>query len=144
MPTMQNLWLLVSLMLCFGKVMVAQVGASVQPEALYESGDAFARECSPADKQLGKSISSSDLESVVNCSLYLVGFVQAVQFENSAFTFVMTGQKHPLPFCLPAGVENAQMVRIVLKYIREHPAEAHEPTPKLVMFVLHQSYPCRK
>lgn len=44
-----------------------------------------------------------------------------------------TGRKLPSQCCASDYVENGQTMRIVLKYIHDHPADAKEPTVVLIM-----------
>ena len=48
----------------------------------------------------------------------------------------------PKLFCRPENVELAQLVRIVLKYIRENPENANQETALLIMKALREAYPC--
>jgi hypothetical protein len=63
--------------------------------------------------------------------------------EEVAFAHAMTNKEPPKPFCIPEGAENGQMIRIVLRYIRNHPEEAHEHTPFLITEALRETWPCR-
>ena len=108
--------------------------------ALYESGNAFVRFCSVADK-VDKSSSDSDVQHAASCAFYVLGFVHGVEY-GTGFTETTKGKNALQPFCRPDGVENGQMVRIVLKFIRENPEEAHKATPLLITLAMAQSYPC--
>jgi hypothetical protein len=46
------------------------------------------------------------------------------------------------PFCLPA--EIGQLVRIALKYIRNHPEKAQEKSVFLAVDSLHEALPCKE
>jgi hypothetical protein len=41
-----------------------------------------------------------------------------------------------------SGVENAQLVKVVLKYIRDNPEDAHHSTRVLIIGALAKVYPC--
>jgi hypothetical protein len=73
--------------------------------------------------------------------LYIAGFVQGVEVGNTT-TRVQAKQPVVMPFCRPNGVENAQLVRIVLKYIRENPEDAHQDTMLVAMWALQRAFPC--
>jgi hypothetical protein len=49
----------------------------------------------------------------------------------------------PTPYCLNSGVDNGQLVRIALKYIKDHPEWANHPTSVLVMGAWEKAFPCR-
>jgi hypothetical protein len=45
-------------------------------------------------------------------------------------------------FCLPPGVTNIQKVRVIRKYISNHPEDAHNPAEGLALQALHEAFPC--
>jgi len=53
------------------------------------------------------------------------------------------GKKTPEMFCRPNNVEHGQVVRIVLKYIRSHPEEAHRVTELIMVSALGEAFPCK-
>jgi hypothetical protein len=129
--------ILILVILCCAVFMSAQV----PEEAFYESGNAFVRFCTAADRVSDmKNSTDSDVQHTLNCSLYVLGIVHAVEFEV-AYSEKMTGKKPSQPFCVPDNVENGQMVKVVLKYIRAHPGEAHRHAGLLVMSALGEAYP---
>lgn len=54
-----------------------------------------------------------------------------------------TGRKAPELFCRPDDIENGQLVRIVVKYIRDAPEFAHLPAPSLIINAMRKAYPCK-
>jgi hypothetical protein len=84
-----------------------------------------------------------EMEKVVGCAVYVSGFLDGVSF-GTAFAEDKAGRKLPSPFCFPDAIDTGQIMRIVLKYIREHPEEAHERTAVLLVRALRQAYPCPK
>jgi hypothetical protein len=108
------------------------------PDLPDESGNSFIRTCSAIER-----VQHTDLENlhVMACVSYVSGFVQGVDFET-LYVKVNTNQEIPKPFCRPKEVENAQLVKIVLKFIRSNPEDAHEPTAVLIISALAKAYPC--
>jgi hypothetical protein len=102
------------------------------------SGNAFVRLCSAVEKD-----DNTQLESAhsIGCLGYVAGFVDGVNLQTS-FAEHKTNQKVPKPFCRPESVEHGQLVSIVLKYIRNHPEDAHLPTGILIIPALGKAYPC--
>lgn len=45
-------------------------------------------------------------------------------------------------FCTPSDLKTGQAVRIIVKYMREHPEDLHEPKIFLVIAALRSAYPC--
>ena len=117
------------------------VSAQEPEETLYESGNAFVRFCTAADRVSDmKGSTNSDIQHTLNCSLYVLGIVHALEFEV-AYSEGKTGKKPVQPFCVPDEVENGQLVKVVLKYIRAHPEEAHRHGGLLAMLALGEAYP---
>jgi len=102
------------------------------------SGNAFLRLCSGADKE---NKTDADYGHVLACTGYITGFVSGVDYERS-FAHATTNRSVPLPFCTPDNVENGQLIRVVLKFIRDNPADANKPTAWLIMDALGKAYPC--
>lgn len=102
------------------------------------SGNAFVRLCSAIDKE---DRTSSDLSQVMACVGYVSGFENGVEF-GADFVNYKAVKKIRKPFCRPLAVENGQLVRVLLKYIRENPEKAHEPTSWLMMDAFGRTYPC--
>lgn len=46
--------------------------------------------------------------------------------------------------CYPAGVAQAQVREVVLKYLRDHPERLSEPARLLVLNGLFEAYPCKR
>ena len=132
---MKNLWLFVVLMmLC--------CGASAQTsEVIYTSGNAFLRICPVVDKETKTTTTLEDQDTVA-CVLYVAGIVRGAEL-GSAVTRAETKQTTlPKLFCRPDDVENDQLVRVGLKYVRENPEKAHEETAWIVMWAMRKAFPC--
>ena len=50
-------------------------------------------------------------------------------------------QRASKTFCEPDNVTNLQVVRIITKYIADHPDKAHEPTAVLAVEALRKAFP---
>jgi hypothetical protein len=130
---MKNLWLVVVLSGC-------GVFASAQTkEYPYTSGNAFVRVCSSVEKI---ETSGTMTQPEVACIFYINGLVDGVGTGNITTMVQMKPTTVPKPFCRPE-VEMAQMVKIVLKYIREHPEEASKPTGFLALWAFQKAFPCK-
>jgi hypothetical protein len=133
---MKNLWLLALLFFLLNTPLFAQT-----QDTLDTSGNAFLRVCSVADKDDFTHLQASQLQDLVSCVHYTLGIMDGVQGEV-LFVQSKTKQIVPKPFCLPPSIENGQMVRVVLKFIREHPTVADKHTATLAMVALGDAYPC--
>jgi hypothetical protein len=128
---MKTLWLIGALVCC-------GTFASAQTEHPYDSGNAFLRICSTVEKE---QRTVAETQHALECMFYIAGFVQGVEIGNTA-TKVQKQIQAPMPFCRPDNVENAQLVKIVLKYIRENPEDAHQPTMMVAMWAFQNAFPC--
>jgi hypothetical protein len=130
---MKNLWLIAAVICC-------SLSASAQnSESPDTSGNAFLRLCSAVDKE---NKTSTEWMWVTGCTGFVSGFTDGVKF-GTQYAEDKAGKKVPGLFCLPGEVENGQIIRIILKYIRDHPEEAHQPTSFLLVDALRRSFPCR-
>lgn len=130
---MKNLWLFaVFCLLC--------LPSFARTELLDESGNAYLRLCSVVEKNI-ENTKQSEVGDEMACLFYTHGFASGVEFGRS-FASAKAGQKISAPFCAPDDIERGQMVRIVLKYIRNNPAQANQVTSFLIVLALAQAYPC--
>jgi hypothetical protein len=111
-------------------------------ESVETSGNAFLRICSVVDRGgHGDKFSSDQTIALASCLNYVNGFTKGVDTEMR-FVKNATKQRTHAPFCLPESVKQIEMVRVVLKYIRDNPAAARRNTNSLIMFSLGEKYPC--
>lgn len=103
------------------------------------SGNAFVRACSGIDKD-GKDVTSLEVIHQVACVAYIAGFMDGVDTEI-AFAELKASTKPPAPYNRPHHLEHGQIVRIVLKYIKDHPEAAHLPTAALAVGALEEAFP---
>jgi hypothetical protein len=132
---MKTLWMFVTVMvLCSG--VFAQKADVV---SFTGSGNAFLRDCSAAEKE---ATTQAELAASIGCTMFVAGVVRGVEF-GSGVTRVKAKQTTlPQEFCRPDDTENGQLVRIVLKFIRENPEKANEETALLVMYAMRNAFPC--
>lgn len=134
---MKTLWLVPFLIFVLSSSLFAQT-----KESLETSGNAFLRVCSVADKEENTEHLSVDQKvALTSCLNFVSGFTNGVEVEM-LFVENATKQSTHAPFCVPASVENIQIVRVVLKYIRDNPAATRRKASSLIMFSLGERYPC--
>jgi hypothetical protein len=101
-----------------------------------DNGNTLLATCGAAQQALDAPESAATLGAGFCFGLVhgLVGMNQIYEFKlkNAAF------------FCVPAGITNEQSVRIVLKYLRDHPEELHERSTVLAFRALQAAFPCTK
>jgi hypothetical protein len=137
---MERLMVLVMLALVVICIFVTSGLGADEPRPIEESGNAFLRECSAVEKE--RDFTTVDRAYGLVCSSYVTGFVEGAVF---TVDFVRSNgdQKAQAPYCGGGGVEAGQVVKIVLKYVREHPDTAHLRTSVLVGRALQNAFPCR-
>jgi hypothetical protein len=123
-------------------VATATFGQDSQPDLISQSGNAFLRTCSVIDKQTSEQTALDQIMDMV-CVTYIRGFAEGVYVQQN-FAEHTLHHSVDVPFCLPDdGIEGGQMAKIVLKYIRDNPATAHQPTMLLAASALSHAFPCR-
>lgn len=134
---MKTLWQVPLLLFVLSSSLFAQT-----QDSLETSGNAFLRICSVADKEENtEHLSVDEKVALMSCLNFISGFTNGVEVEM-LFVENAAKQSTHAPFCVPASVENIQIVRVVLKYIRDNPAAARRKTNSLIMFSLGERYPC--
>ena len=134
---MRNFYLLLLL-----AIATAIPAAAQQEEAFYDSGNAFARDCSSSSKQTTE-MTNAEINENVKCAVYVKGIFDGIQAERTRMLVSDPTKVSPAFFCEERfnHTENGQLVRILLKYIRDNPAKADEPVAALFMFAMREAFP---
>ncbi|MGF6199798.1 Rap1a/Tai family immunity protein [Pseudomonas laurylsulfatiphila] len=71
---------------------------------------------------------------------FCLGLTQGVRH-----TMRLVNEKLPPQYqtCFPSGITNGQGMRIVLKYLQDHPDRLHEQDSDLVYLAYKTAYPCK-
>jgi len=69
-----------------------------------------------------------------------VGYVMGITDAHGTFTD--WGEMSPL-WCTPDNMSTGQMVRVVTKYLQEHPEDLHLQAASLVSIALRKAFPCK-
>lgn len=77
----------------------------------------------------------ADLDTGVSVNWYQAGFCSG--YVNGVWN---TSDK----FCDPKGITLGQVVRVVLKYLNDHPERLHEHEAELVVDALRAAWPCKR
>ena len=127
--------------LLVGMVCLAAVPLLAQeiPEAPSRSGNAFLQDCSVVDKPVN-DLKSSQLLSANVCLSYVKGLLDGVLLQ--IYLSRTPGHVELFPYCVSGDITNAQVVRILLKYIRANPATAHLSTAALFGSAMKEAFPC--
>jgi len=114
------------------------VSAQTTQEFPDTSGNAFMRLCSAVEKD---KTTDQEAATSIACVSYVSGFVAGVT-AHAGFAAYKMKQKVPTMFCLPEDVEPGQLVRVVLKFVRNNPEDAHRRTDVLIARALREAFPC--
>jgi hypothetical protein len=109
-------------------------------EAPSISGNAFMNVCSAVDKPVN-DLKSSQLLPVNVCLSYVKGLLDGVVLQISLSR--TPDHVELFPYCVSGNVTDAQVARILLKYIRANPATAHLPTAALFGSAMKEAFPCK-
>ena len=114
--------------------------AADDPEKI-KTGNGFLELCSAVEKIGASEISNSDLANIGVCTGYMMGLKDGLRLANASAVMehVTTRKIH---FCPADDVTVGQEVRVVLKYIRDHPQKDHLHTSILAAAALEQAFPC--
>ena len=72
-------------------------------------------------------------------SFYWIGYLGGF---NDAAVLIDTAAAHGIYCVPPTGIENDQLVRVVKKYLDEHPEDLHQSARILILFALREAFPC--
>jgi hypothetical protein len=114
--------------------------AQEKPEIPSRSGNVFLQDCSMVDKPVDV-LNHTELQLANVCLSYVVGLHDGVSLEISLSR--SPGHSELFPYCVSEDVTNAQLVRILLKYIRANPATAHLSTATLFGSAMKEAFPCK-
>ncbi|MGD0340042.1 MAG: Rap1a/Tai family immunity protein [Bacteroidota bacterium] len=115
---------------------------SASTHALAEfDGNELLRGCNSVIKQEnGDKLSTTELVLAAHCTGYVSGFIDSHTIDSYAFE-KYTQKK--LLYCLPESKIN-QFVRVIVKYLRDHPAKLHNDARMLVLDALFEAFPCKE
>ena len=123
--------------------------AQTTAKDISDSGNRYVEICSSAEKLSQKATEIDFLNSGL-CSGFMMGYREGIRVsiamlrhDNPSLASLKDSEED-LGVCVPDGVELAQMIRVTLKYIREHPEQGHLPSAFLVLMAERNAFPCAK
>jgi Rap1a immunity proteins len=112
---------------------VPLVETQEQRECVDKSGKAFLSLCEDAADSTSKQSHSQEGECF--------GYVHGVD-DGIGIAYDIIGQ--PKSYCFPDGVTHGQMMRVLIKFIKDHPEKAHSQTRVLEMRSFMDAFPCKR
>ena len=85
-----------------------------------------------------KGQEAADALDLLSCRWYIQGFVDASVIHRAPEPGMST------TICLPDAPNYDQIIRVVVKYLRDHPEDLHHPRSALMYFALKTAFPCPK
>ena len=127
-------------------ILAATAFGQTSSKDISQSGNVFADVCSVVDKH--EHLSEMDVSDGAYCAGFMGGVRDGA---GMAFTTIksidpsysyLKGSMEDFRVCFPDRVTGAQLIRVVLKFIRENPDKAHLPTVGLIVLADLQAFPC--
>ena len=88
------------------------------------------------------AVTSQQGEAGMYCLGFVRGILDTVALWQTADALYKNRVSPGRP-CLPEGISTVQGVRIVVKYLKDHPEKLHYENTLLVMTALKGAFPCR-
>ena len=85
---------------------------------------------------------SDDATNRVACLSYIIGVADIISVISNLDVSGFAAVCFP-PGAVTAGVTADQLRRVVVKYLKAHPEETHEPAVLLVTVALREAFPCQ-
>jgi Rap1a immunity proteins len=128
------------------KIGSAQENQSLPSQDDVRTGNGLLQNCAPSVRFFdgGSPLTDDERTSGYVCAGYLTGFEEGfdtgveIMKKKSRYT----GSSHLL-FCIPPSVPLRQVLRVVVKWLQEHPEDLHLPSSWLVPPALINAFPCK-
>ena len=104
----------------------------------FKNGSELMKDCSAAIKQMDTPSSTptlTDAPAVWRCADFIDGFLQG-------YAEGLLGKTAEPDFCVDE-VPNREILRAVLKFLNDHPADLYNSAGSLVWSALYHSFPCK-
>lgn len=87
------------------------------------------------------TVTHQQAEMGMTCLGFLRGIMDVVGLWQTADD-MYRNRVSPARPCLPERIATIQGVRVVVKYLKDHPEQLHQPDTLLVMTALNKAFPC--
>ncbi len=85
----------------------------------------------------GEKLSQLEMDTVTYIVGYVLGFLDGKEMGDIKGTSTPT-------YCLPkSGVKDGQVIRILAKYLEDHPSKLHLSGRVLLLLALEEAFPCK-
>jgi hypothetical protein len=118
-------------------MLLSSRGAFADDKHDFVDGNEVLKKCTPLLTSFDSG-KNGDLFALID-GMYCTGWIAGIRDLNSLYEGLV---KQPL-FCQQEGISNAQFIRIVLKYLREHPEKLDQPAIVLTAQAMQVALPCK-
>ena len=108
--------------------------SSAADDEQHSDGNALLADCGDALK--GKLSSATAFFKAGFCQGHIIGISSYNEYLNAV-------DAKRRVFCVPGSVTLNQNIRVVMKYLNEHPERLHFPDTLLIIEAFRESFPCR-
>lgn len=122
----------------------SEAPAQLPTEATVElTGNEFLRQCTYAIRFADgeRDLTAGESEYGTYCMGYLRGFYEGYSAKAAANRVLGDAQHREV--CFPDSLPTDQAVRIVVKYLREHPERLQQAANLLVLQAFYAAFPCK-
>jgi len=119
-------------------IIIGLLSLSLPAWSIADNGDGnkLLSDCGPLIAFLdGESVDENKSHGIGFC----LGLMQGMLHMNQFYEYQLKGAAL---FCAPNSMTNGQAARIVVKYLRDHPEELHQPDSVLTFTALRAAFPC--
>src|SRR6267154_6884823 len=112
--------------------------ATAQEADIGRSGTEFMRVCSAVGGGAGND--PQRMQSDATCQGWVEGFVDGFTVHDELLGVPRADRL----VCIPRNVTNAQIIRVIGKYVNGNPDKAHRATRLVASLALAQAFPCKR
>ena len=112
--------------------------ANAQDGGDWDRADSLARSCRVAVSLMDRTLTDltwEDTASISDCYGYLRGFIDG---HNMAVDLLKVGKI----YCVPSGVSNIQLARVLIRAADDRPELGHLPRETLAEYAFRVAFPC--
>jgi len=113
------------------------LGIGVAPSFCMADGNDLLRKCNAVILAADSGIKFST-DSYTDIG-WCLGYVEGVRNTAHIYQAIFKDNK---VYCIPQGVENGQIIRVILKYLNDHPNMLHEHESLLTMMAIREAFTC--
>jgi len=105
------------------------------------SGTELLRQCQAGERIIDDRRYIATQQDAIGAG-YCIGMVMGISSSQNTYSDSLP-IRHEYKVCLPDGTTTEQNLRVVLKYLRNHPEELHRPGFDLIFKAFLEAYRCK-